>query len=539
MATRIALLRSVRQKEQRTLIGTMRTPFVSELYDIEKQCLLRISEAARESQNLQIALNSVTRAQNLELKEASPALSQELSHVLWLKKEPKSAVGYMKELIKRHFPAAKLQSSSLRLQKAQLLARLVSCYANSFTIYSDVIDQGAWSSEACLQKPTDIWSHYFDPAATLLSDIAAPDSTHATVYHECAMFADRQYQAIVKSPDAIRLKMYVDRKEKEIHDRHKQIKQMSKSSREYGDLVRDQNKAEKQLQEDEARYHKHTEARNIFLQQAIDMYSRCLEASDAFDDDAHIRLTSLWFANFDDLPLQTKVRESVGRVPSRKFVFLAHQLSARLSKPFKEPMPTSQETLQALVLRMCSDHPFHSVYQVYCLMPHPSSSASSRRLSARHDHSFSQGERAAAATDIFDRLRSDSSSGTSISSIEEVCYASIHWAKFPVKEKGNSNQKKPVGPFPIPETAPIRKLQNVPVPVLTAHTPLDPTARYQDCVWISRYETMYDTAGGVNLPKITTCCGSNGTRYKQLVGRILICKVALTERDFLVQRRRG
>ena len=172
-------------------------------------------------------------------------------------------------------------------------------------------------------------------------------------------------------------------------------------------------------------------------------------------------------------------------------------------------------------------------------MPHLSSSASSRRLSARHDHSFSQGERAAAATDIFDRLRSDSSSNTRISSIEEVCYASIHWAKFPIKEKGNNNQKKPVGPFPIPETAPIRKLQNVPVPVLTAHTPLDPTTRYQDCVWISRYETTYDTAGGVNVPKVTICCGSNGIKYKQLVCRTFIYKVVLTERDFLVQRRRG
>jgi hypothetical protein len=53
--------------------------------------------------------------------------------------------------------------------------------------------------------------------------------------------------------------------------------------------------------------------------------------------------------------------------------------------------------------------------------------------------------------------------------------------------------------------------------VVTVHTPLDHTLRYDNCIWIDRYESAFETAGGINLPKINICYGSNGEKYKQLV----------------------
>ena len=58
--------------------------------DIEKQCLIRISEAARESHNLQVALNSAIRAQKLE-RSPSALVSQEFASVLWVQGEHKVA----------------------------------------------------------------------------------------------------------------------------------------------------------------------------------------------------------------------------------------------------------------------------------------------------------------------------------------------------------------------------------------------------------------------------------------------------------------
>ena len=124
MATRISLLRSARQKEQRQQIGNAVTPFISGLIDIEKQCLTRISEAARESHSLQIALNSVIRAQKLE-RSPTAVVSQEFANVLWDQGEHKVAVQFLKDLIRPHFQDIKSETTRDHTEKASLLARLV------------------------------------------------------------------------------------------------------------------------------------------------------------------------------------------------------------------------------------------------------------------------------------------------------------------------------------------------------------------------------------------------------------------------------
>jgi ataxia telangiectasia mutated family protein len=126
VATRISLLRSARQKEQRQQIGTALTPFISGLMDIEKQSLTRISEAARESHNLQIALNSVIRAQKLE-RSPTAFVSQEFANVLWDQGEHKVAVQFMKDLIQPHVLGIKSETTQDQIQNASLLARLVMC----------------------------------------------------------------------------------------------------------------------------------------------------------------------------------------------------------------------------------------------------------------------------------------------------------------------------------------------------------------------------------------------------------------------------
>ena len=378
--------------------------------------------------------------------------------------------------------------------------------------------QGSWTSEACLEKPMDIWNHYFQPASSLMTELIAtvdrPRTSIATVYHQCAVFADRQYHTILRSPDAIKWKLYVERKENEIQHRRQQILRTQSGSSAFAELKHYQERAEKILREDTQRYKKHSESLSTFLHQAIDMYSRCLQAADSFDNDGHIRLVSLWFANFNDNDLQDKVRVSIDRIPSRKFVFLSHQLSARLAKPANDPITDSQDTLQKLVLRMCHEHPFHSLYQVYCLRPSSGATHEGRRSSSRLDLPLTQGERAAAAGDIFDRLRADPSSNQQVVDVEQVCDAYLQWAKHPVKgfvDKGRS------GPYEIPSDMLILKLNDVRVPVLTVNTPIDHALQYDNCIWISHYERSYETAGGQNIPKICYCRGSDGTRYKQLV----------------------
>ncbi|KAG9313005.1 hypothetical protein JVU11DRAFT_6444 [Chiua virens] len=464
LATRTSLIRSVRRKEERERIGNMITPFNNSLLELEKRCLVRLSVAARTSNKLQVALNSIVKARRLE-GTSTHEVSQEFAHVLWLQNEQKLAVQFLKDLLQQPNQASSREPESL-IERALSMAHL-----------------GSWISEACLEKPMIIKHEYFDTATALATEVESRIDTRASacssVFHKCALFAEHHYHVIMKSPDAVRWKTYVDRKSLEIKQRGSQLSRTQPGTNQYAALFEDQKKALAVLAEDEEAYKQHNGTLVAFLDLAITMYSRCLAASDIFDDDVPIRFCSLWFANFEDRKLQDTLMKAVARVPSRKFVFLSHQLSARISQSSQGESPASQQTLQRLVIRMCQEHPFHSLYQVYCIRPDQAgqSSFTSRRLS---------------------------------SPIQQVCDASLEWAKY---KNGIKHLKTPQR---IPEGLTIRRLRDIQVPVITSHPVIDMTMKYDHCVWISHYETTFTTEGGINLPKITICYGSDGEKYKQL-----------------------
>ncbi|PFH50273.1 hypothetical protein AMATHDRAFT_41011 [Amanita thiersii Skay4041] len=497
MATRLSLIRSTRQKEERQQIGNMTTPFTRTLIDIEKKCLVRLSEAAREADQIQVALNAVVRAQRLE-HSATFDVSQEFANVLWVQKEEKLAVEFLRTLLEG--PDDKESKDAGR--RAALLACL-----------------GAWTAEACLEKPTEIKEQFFDPAVSMLQHEAAVSSaTRATIFHQYAVFSERQYNAIVKSPDNIRLKVYLQRKQQEVDFRDQELRR-TQGTIKANTLKADQERARKLLKQDTEKYHEHEQGRITFLKQAINMYARCLEVSDNFDGDAPIRLCSLWFANFDEeSDVASEVELALKRVPSRKMVFLAHQLSARLSTLTSGEMSLNQLSLQRLVLRMCREHPFHSLYQVYCLQA-DHLMASGRRQPGRHSTPLSQTERIAAASEIFQRLRQDEVTSQRLRDVEFLCKACLEWATYPVVKNPRFEVKKKKT-FKIPDEVMLLKVheQNpkLKVPVMTYHTPIDPSMKYDQCVWVERYDAIFETAGGINLPKITTCLGSDGQKYKQL-----------------------
>ena len=84
----------------------------------EVQLLMQLAEKARLSENLQIALNSVVRAQSLE-KIPSPRVTEEFAFVLWSQNEQKLAVELLRDLL------AKPSIASWSVRRPALLAKLV------------------------------------------------------------------------------------------------------------------------------------------------------------------------------------------------------------------------------------------------------------------------------------------------------------------------------------------------------------------------------------------------------------------------------
>lgn len=46
---------------------------------------------------------------------------------------------------------------------------------------------------------------------------------------------------------------------------------------------------------------------------------------------------------------------------------------------------------------------------------------------------------------------------------------------------------------------------------------MDPLCRYDDLVYVAGFDSKFCLAGGVNLPKIIFCVGSDGVKRRQLV----------------------
>jgi len=166
---------------------------------------------------------------------------------------------------------------------------------------------------------------------------------------------------------------------------------------------------------------------------------------------------------------------------------------------------------------MCQEHPFHILYQVYCLSDHSSPTIGNRRQSGRLGSQPTQTDRGTAATIILDRLRSQNATSQRVRDIEKLCDACLQWAKLPIAKDPFYTLKQKPPFFKVPSDLQILLISNLRVPVTTARTPLDPTLEYNNCVWIKGYETTFTTAGGVNMPKISICQGSDGQGYKQLV----------------------
>ena len=55
------------------------------------------------------------------------------------------------------------------------------------------------------------------------------------------------------------------------------------------------------------------------------------------------------------------------------------------------------------------------------------------------------------------------------------------------------------------------------VAMVTRQVPVDVTGQYSDVTTIHKFKSTFQTANGINLPKIVECVGSDGVARRQLV----------------------
>ncbi len=208
-----------------------------------------------------------------------------------------------------------------------------------------------------MEKPEEVISRYLQPAIKELHGLS--DGREAgQVFHEFASFCDRQLQDVDNLKDFQRVEKLRHRKEMEVQDLEKMMH--SSSAQNKLNVQSHRTRAKQWFDLDDREYQRLRKGRETFLNQSLENYLKCLKACDQFDNDV-LRFCALWLEHWDNEVANLALSQNLRAVPSRKFASLMNQLSSRLLDVESQ----FQSLLFSLIFKICVDHPYHGLYQVF------------------------------------------------------------------------------------------------------------------------------------------------------------------------------
>lgn len=328
------------------------------------------------------------------------------------------------------------------------------------------------------------------------------------VFHEFALFCDKQLQNPEAAEDLERIKTVMDRKYQEYLDFTKLAKNdKSKSMRET--YARSARRAKTWYELDHTEYERMRQGREQFLRQCLENYLLSLAASDEYNNDA-LRVFALWIEYAETDLANDAVKLYLNKVPSGKFALLMNQLSSRL----QNESTAFQKLLMGLVYRICVEHPYHGMHQIFAIQ---------MKLGpiTREDVARSKDEsarsRQKAAIQMANTLSTDKKSKAYWSSIYQSDLVYHNLAMF----KGEKESTQQGREIPLERYTESRELvENIPklnVPPATLQIEVRANMDYNDLPRIHRFKSTMTIANGLSAPKIITAIGTDGKPYKQLV----------------------
>ena len=355
--------------------------------------------------------------------------------------------------------------------------------------------QGHRMSEARLEKPDEIISRYLIPAIKELKGASQGDEA-GQVFHEFASFCDQQLQDADNLEDYRRISRLRERKGLEVQ----QLEHMYKGapSQSKPNLQGFRNRARQWYDLDDREYQRLHEGRQAFLRQSLENYLLSLKACENYNNDA-LRFCALWLEQSEQHQANKAVSRYLSQVPSRKFATLINQLSSRLldtTDPF-------QSLLFPLVSRICVDHPYHGMYQIFSISK---SKGKDAMAISRHG----------AAVKMVSILKEHETASGYWLSIQHtsICYARLAGEKL--EEKGKAGSR-----IALRRTQAGQRLENdvvaCKIPPPTMKVELRADGDYSAVPTVVKFHPDFTVAGGVSAPKIVTAVASNGVKYKQLV----------------------
>ncbi|XP_035535894.1 serine-protein kinase ATM isoform X2 [Morone saxatilis] len=493
---------AARSVAQHTLLSRVEDPDSSQyLSSVLTDHLMELCRLARKAGNTQLAERAV-----FQMKQhggrgswaSSPVSSWDLeeAQVFWAKGEQGLALGLLRKMI-----------NNLE-EKVDLNPALAPVYTECLRLC------GNWLAETCLESPGIILEKYLERAVEVIEGESGVQdsrlqSQRTEAFLSLARFSDAQYQSIDKYMNSSEFenKQALLQKAKEEVDliRERKVTSNRYTIKVKGELELDE-KALSNLQADRQR----------FLCKAVENYIKCLEQGEEHDTWV-FRLASLWLENADVKTVNDMMKKGVKQIPSYKFLPLMYQLAARMGTKMASGITDDtgfHDVLCDLIRRASLEHPHHTLFIIFALVnANKDESFCRSRLYKSAPRQLSQFdlERSDVAQKIINAIRKKR--GKMIRGIERLCDAYITLAYMDASK--HKTEKKAI---PIPADQPIMQIKDLDEVVIpTMEIKVDPSGCYDNLVTVRSFVPQYHLAGGVNLPKIIDCVGSDGKSRRQLV----------------------
>lgn len=263
------------------------------------------------------------------------------------------------------------------------------------------------------------------------------------------------------------------------------------------EIVRSVKKTKQWLELDNVECQRMQSARDDFIQQSLTNYLRALAVTERYDMEID-RFFALWLEHDQSAGANKAIEAALNDVPSWKFVTLLTQMMSRLLDDGSK----FQSLLSGLTSRVCADHPYHSIYQLF---------ASSNSAVGKDDTVAKS--RRSAAKKIAESLRGSKTIGPLFNKVWEANSLYDDLANTKV-DPGRSSR---MSIRSVPKALLMNKrVAELAIPPATLHLELRRAADYGQVPTIVRFRDEVTIAGGISAPKILTARATDGNQYKQL-----------------------
>ncbi|ORX48897.1 hypothetical protein BCR36DRAFT_328589 [Piromyces finnis] len=492
--------------------------------------LFTISKITQKTGNLQSSQNSIELLKYIIRGNEKDIDTQDLqlynrlvveeAKYLWIQEEHSIAINMIRKHIETITSSISMSNNEnswnkieiLEEEKNEILYKLLSCLGN-------------WIGTQRLENPMSVIENYMEKAVKLMESNNQSNRS-CKVYFKFADYASNQYK-IMCQPDNCVQQELLHYKEKELNVLNISIKN-SKSTTERNKYEIQKRRIEAQIELDKIEINRVNQTRENFLVKAIENYLKTLNYSDEYNICA-FKLIALWFGNKNNNLINQYIYKYIKSIESRKFLTLIYQLSARMSlSSSSQKSKYFVLTVNALIQKMIIDHPYHCLYQIIALKngdiisSHDVQYFSSPEKRIQHMNSGVINQqtklRIQAAAAMLHSVKKFRNIAQAVQEIEFISESYIELAslKFIASDRKKLiNNKKPIAFGTKLKLSKVKELERV--PITTKTLPIDPTCTYNNIVYVKDYKPSFQLIGGINLPKVIECIGSDGQIYKQLV----------------------